>query len=296
MMTDQPHPDHFAGALTGAVFTGDAKARFALCYPETPHVLSHCLLQHPLLDLEALALLGESLPEKSLEYNRGDLPIGIRPEDVPSNGMSIGETIRSIDSANSWCVLKNIEQIPAYRDLLLTLLGELEDVTSGTTGEMLRPEGFIFVSSPGSMTPYHFDPEHNILLQLRGWKTMTVFPAGDPRFAAPEAHEAYHSGGGPRNLPWDDAFALHGTDYRLEPGQAIFVPVMSPHYVRNGDRPSISLSITWRSEWSYAETDAHAMNSVLRRFGLNPSPPRRYPVNNAVKSLGYRVLRKLGLD
>ena len=295
-MTDQPHQDHFTGALTGAVFTGDAKARFALCYPETPHVLRHCLLQHPLLDLEALAQLGETLPEKSLEYNRGDLPIGIRPEDVPSNGMSIGETIRSIDSANSWCVLKNIEQVPAYRDLLLALLGELEDVTSVTTGQMLRPEGFIFVSSPGSMTPYHFDPEHNILLQLRGWKTMTVFPAGDPRFAAPQAHEAYHSGGGPRNLPWDDGLAAHGTDFRLDPGQAIFVPVMAPHYVRNGDKPSISLSITWRSEWSYAETDAHAMNSILRKFGLNPAPPRRYPVNNAVKSFGYRALRKLGLD
>ncbi len=295
-MTDQPLHAGFSQALSRSVFTADAKARFALCYPETAHVLTHSLLQHPLLELEALAQLGETLPEKSLEYNRGDLPIGIRPEDVPSNGLTIGETIRRIDSANSWAVLKNIEQVPAYRDLLLSLLGELEDVTSVTTGEMLRPEGFVFVSSPGSMTPYHFDPEHNILLQLRGWKTMTVFPAGDPRFAAPQAHEAYHAGGGPRNLPWDDTFADYGTDHRLEPGQAIFVPVMSPHYVRNGDKPSISLSITWRSEWSYAETDAHAMNSVLRKFGFNPAPPRRYPVNNAVKSFGYRALRKLGLD
>ena len=167
-MTDQPHPDAFARAGTTGVFTADAKARFALCYPETAHVLTHRLLQHPLMELESLAQLGEQLPEKSLEYNRGDLPIGIRPEDVPKTGLTIGETIRKIDSANSWCVLKNIEQIPTYRDLLLTLLGELEDVTGVTTGAMLRPEGFIFVSSPRSMTPYHFDPEHNILLQLRG--------------------------------------------------------------------------------------------------------------------------------
>lgn len=294
-MTDQPHPAGFADARTDRVFDGDAKARLALGYPETAHVLRHGLLQHPLLELEALAQLGEALPEKSLEYNRGDLPIGIRPEDVPANGMTIGETIRSIDVAKSWCVLKNIEQVPAYAELLTALLSEIEDVTGPVTGRMLRPEGFIFVSSPGSMTPYHFDPEHNILLQLRGWKTMTVFPAGDPRFAAPQAHEAYHSGGGPRNLPWDDALAPHGTDYRLDPGQAIFVPVMAPHYVRNGDMPSISLSITWRSEWSYAETDAHAMNNVLRKLGLNPAPPRRYPVNNTFKAFGYRALRKLGL-
>ena len=50
------------------------------------------------------------------------------------------------------------------------------------TGAMLTPQGFIFVSSPDSVTPYHFDPEHNILLQIRGTKVMTQFPAGDARF------------------------------------------------------------------------------------------------------------------
>jgi len=159
---------------------------------------------------------------------------------------------------------------------------------------MLRPEGFIFVSSPQSMTPFHFDPEHNILLQLRGWKTMTVFPAGDARFAPPKVHEAYHSGG-PRNLEWNEDFAAYGTSFRLDAGQAIFVPVMAPHYVRNGDTPSISLSITWRSEWSFAETDAHAMNNVLRKFGLNPRAPSRYPVHNTAKSFSWRALRKLKL-
>jgi len=31
---------------------------------------------------------------------------------------------------------------------------------------MGRREGFIFVSSPGSVTPHHMDPEHNFLLQI----------------------------------------------------------------------------------------------------------------------------------
>ena len=46
---------------------------------------------------------------------------------------------------------------------------------------MLTSQGFIFVSSPNSVTPYHFDPEHNILLQIRGSKVMTQFPAGTRR-------------------------------------------------------------------------------------------------------------------
>src|SRR3546814_14217727 len=129
-------------------------------------------------------------PASQFEYNPGDLPVGIRPEDVPSNGLSIGETIRTIDSNRSWAVLKNIESEPAYRDLLMRLLGELKPVVEPRTGAMLTPQGFIFVSSPGSITPYHFDPEHHILLQLRGSKVMTVWPAGAERFAHRIGHKA----------------------------------------------------------------------------------------------------------
>src|SRR3546814_3046518 len=79
-------------------------------------------------------------PASQFEYNPGDLPVGIRPEDVPSNGLSIGETIRTIDSNRSWAVLKNIESEPAYRDLLMRLLGELKPVVEPRTGAMLTPQ------------------------------------------------------------------------------------------------------------------------------------------------------------
>src|SRR5690606_6987073 len=131
--------------------------------------------------------------------------------------------------------------------------------------------------------PYHFDPEHNILLQIDGSKEMTVFPAGDARFAPDEVHEAYHTGGA-RELKWDDSFLAHGQPFELHPGQAIFVPVMAPHFVRNGPRPSISLSITWRSEWSFAEADARAFNKWLREKGFAPRAPRRWPSRNSAKA------------
>jgi oxalate decarboxylase/phosphoglucose isomerase-like protein (cupin superfamily) len=283
---------HFDASQTmSGVFSDSAKALFAFNYPETPHILRHQLRSHPLLDLEALADLADGLPKASVEYNLGDLPIGIAPEDVPHNGMSIGETIRKIASVNSWAVIKNVEQDPAYNALLLDLLGELRPIIEQTTGAMLRPQGFIFISSPGSMTPYHFDPEHNILLQIAGTKTMTVFPAGDTRFAPAEAHEQYHTGG-PRNLVWNDAFKPYGSEQHLEPGDAVFVPVMAPHFVRNGDAPSLSLSITWRSDWSFAESEAHAFNHLCRKIGLNLAPPKRYPAQNRLKSLTWKALRK----
>ncbi len=277
-----------------AVFPAKSRAFFAGNYPEKVHVLEHRLTQHDLLTLDAIAKLGEMLPPESREYNLGDLPIGVDADKVKPNGMGIGDTIRNIDSAASWAVLKNIEQIPEYESLLLGLLGEIRDDIEAATGKMLRPQGFIFVSSPGSMTPYHFDPEHNILLQLRGQKEMTVFPAGDTRFAADEEHESYHTGGG-RNLKWSDDYLPGGKPYELNPGQAIYVPVMAPHFVRNGDKPSISLSITWRSEWSFAEADVRAFNALIRKAGLRPKAPARFPEQNRFKANIWRAMRKARL-
>lgn len=286
-------PARFADALAAPVFDAAARATFAAHYPEKPHVLRHGLTAHPLLEIEALAQLAERLPLRSVEYNRGDLPIGV--EGKPgSNGLTIAETIRRVAEAESWAVLKNIEQVPEYRDLLMGLLEEIRPEIEAATGAMLTPQGFIFVSSPDSVTPYHFDPEHNILLQIRGTKAMTQFPAGDTRFVPDEAHETYHSGG-PRELKWDEAMLPHGTEFPLSPGEALFVPVMAPHFVRNGPAPSVSLSITWRSEWSYRESDARIFNAILRARGLSPKAPGRFPKQNHAKAYAFRVLRKLGL-
>ena len=156
---------------------------------------------------------------------------------------------------------------------------------------MLKPQGFVFVTSPGGVTPYHFDPEHNILLQVMGSKVMTMFPAGDARFAPDETHEGYHTGGG-RELFWRDELLPSGRQWPLSPGEALYVPVMSPHFVQNGPAPSVSLSITWRSEWSFAEADARAFNGLLRRIGITPRAPGRWPATNRAKALAWRLFAK----
>ncbi|WP_421990575.1 transcriptional regulator [Qipengyuania sp.] len=282
--------DSSISARSSRVFPPESRAAFARDYPEKPHVLRHRLRAEERLTLDALAALGEALPPASIEYNRGDLPVGVEGK-PDANGLTIGETIRQIVTSNSWAVLKNIEQVPQYQALLMDLLDELRPTIEATTGDMLTPQGFVFISSPNAVTPYHFDPEHNILLQLRGSKVMTQFPAGDPAYAPDTVHETYHLGG-PRELPWHDGLLAGGTPFAIEPGEAVYVPVMAPHFVRNGSEPSISLSITWRSEWSYAEAGARCFNGIVRKLGVNPRAPGRWPASNRAKSLAFRAWRK----
>ena len=277
--------------MTGRAFDEAALANFAEAYPERPTVLGHGLTDHPLLTLEALAELAGRIRPVDVEYNAGDLPVGIAPEDTPANGLSVEETIRSIEHNGSWMVLKFVDQDPVYRAFLAETLAELESQVRPVTGRMLKQEAFVFISSPDAVTPFHFDPEHNILLQVRGHKVMNVFPAGDEALVSGESHEAFHAGGH-RNLPWRDDFAELGRAFALGPGQAVYVPVKAPHWVRNGPAVSISFSITWRSEWSYREEYARRMNALLRKAGLRPASPRRYPHQNHAKSLGYRLIDK----
>ena len=219
------------------------------------------------------------------------MPIGIDGKPDPT-GIPIGETIRRIEQSGSWAALKNVEQHPDYAALLAALLAEIQPQIEAKTGRMLKTQAFIFISSPNAVTPYHFDPEHNILLQVRGSKVMTQFPAGDPAYAPDQIHEGYHTGG-PRELTWSDDLSAGGTAFAINAGEALFVPVMAPHHVKNGPAPSVSLSITWRSEWSFAEADARAFNGVLRRIGLTPRRPGRWPARNRAKALGWRVVRKV---
>lgn len=272
-------------------FPEPALATLRGAYPERPVLLDHDLVDHPLLTLDSIAGLAQRIRPEDVEYNRGDIPVGIDPSATPANGLSIGETIRRIEECGSWMVLKLIEQDEIYRELLHDVLAKVEPAVRESTGAMLKREGFIFVSSPRAVTPFHFDPEHNILLQIRGSKTMTIFPADDEGIVSGAEHERFHNGGH-RNLPWQEEFAGSGQPFELTPGKAVYVPVKAPHWVRNGPEVSVSLSITWRSQWSHREESARRLNHLLRGAGMNPRSPKRYPHQNRVKAIGFKVIDK----
>jgi quercetin dioxygenase-like cupin family protein len=180
----------------------------------------------------------------------------------------------------------------SHRLLEHPLLDETLDEVSGHLpegeGPMLRREGFIFLSAPGSVTPSHTDPEHNILLQVRGRKEMTVgeFPDDKTRQAELEAHAT----GGHRNIDWMPA---NPRLFDLHPGNAVYVPPHAPHWVKNGEAASVSLSITFRTPGTDQTARVSAMNARLRRAGLSPKPPGQRPAIDSVKAGASRVLGRL---
>lgn len=275
------------------VFEEEAVRSFRDAYPAKTRHLTHRLAGHPLLEIGALAALAERIRPEDLEYNAAtDLPLGISKEDIPANGLSVQDTIASIETCGSWVLLRQVQQDPAYRDLLHDVLAELKPEIEPVTGEMLKLVAFVFISSPQAVTPLHFDPEYNILFQIRGTKTMTLFPAEDAEIVTQVFREEYYDGG-PRYLPWKKEFAPRGQEIHISPGEGIYVPILAPHWVKTHGDVSVSLSLTWQSEWSFQQSDAHRFNRRLRRIGLSPSPPRFFPGGNLAKSLAQRTLDKV---
>ena len=272
----------------GAVFPDPHP--LAEAYPEAATLLSHDLAGHELFTRGALRALAGRMRPDTISCCSGDVPVGVGPGGAPETGRSAQETIDTIERCGAWVVLKYVEQDPLYRALLDGLLAEIEPWVRPRTAAMLQREAFIFLSSPGAVTPFHFDPEHNILMQIAGRKTMNVLPFGE-RITPGPAHERFHAEG--RNgLEWRDELADCGRSFALAPGDALYVPVKAPHWVQNGEEVSISFSITWRSGWSLRENYAHGFNHILRRAGLNPRPPRRFPQDNHPKALAFQCIRK----
>jgi hypothetical protein len=258
---------------------------FGASFAREPFTVRHSLTEHPLLSVESLAQLADRIPADSVEHNRGDVPEVLASGEAPREELSPGEIARGIETNGCWMVLKHIEQDPDYKQLLDETLDEVAPLVKDREGGMHRREGFVFLSAPNSVTPSHIDPEHNFLLQVRGWKEMNVGRFTDAG-AEQELLERYYSGGH-RNLEWKPEEA---TTYRLDPGHGIYVPVHAPHFVRNGDSVSVSLSITWFTPAIERAARVHALNARLRKLGISPLAPGRRAASDHAKANAARAL------
>ncbi len=265
----------------------------AAYFDRRPFHVRHSLSGHPLFGLSRLIELARRLPEPFVEYNAGALPVGVRPGQTPRTGLAPQETIRRIAECGSWMVLKRVEQDPEYGALLGRCLDDAAAQAGAALPSMLQREGFIFLSSPGAVTPFHLDPEHNFLLQIRGRKTVSMWDRDD-RFVLPEAElEKFYAAFVHRNLPWRDVFQTTAWVVPLEPGQGLHFPVAVPHWVQNGPEVSISFSITFRSGSSRSRELVYRANAKLRNLGFSPRPPGRSILLDSTKKAAFSALARM---
>lgn len=267
---------------------GESVAQFS----KAPFVVRHELTGHPLFALDRLVALAATLPPASVEYNAGNLPLDFAGRATPATGMSVEETLRRIEEHNSWMVLQNVEQVPAYHQLLHACLDDVAAALPRLRGAMRQAEAFIFVSSAGAVTPYHRDPEHNFLLQLRGRKRVTVFDGSHASIAAAPGLEAFYAGMRHRSIEIPAGAESFATEFLLSEGAGLHIPVEFPHHVRvDSEAYSVSLSITFRTPDLYRRANAYYFNGFLRARGIVPHAVGHSSGRDRLKAIAGRALK-----
>jgi hypothetical protein len=228
--------------------------------------IRHAFRGHPLFTLDALAELADSLHPKAVDRHAADQPL-LMPggqEHLPNKP---SDTVRNIHTNDSWMVMWNLEQNESYRRIIDAVLDQIAPLLPKREAGMGRREAFLFISSPNSVTPVHFDPEHNFLLQISGIKQISIGKFAD-RASEIQALDRYYDGSH-RNL---DKVPPTSSVHVMNPGDGAYVYPWAPHWVHNGPEPSISLSITFRTRRSQRIENACMFNRKLRVHGLKPRP------------------------
>lgn len=255
-------------------------------FAREPFSVKHNLVDHPLLTLEALAELADRMDPSLPEHNLGDVDAVVPDGEVKVLNQSPGDIARGIETNGCWMVLRHVQTDPAYKDLLESALADIVGAVAHREGGALRQEGFIFLSAPNSVTPTHLDPEHNLLLQIRGTKDITIGGWPDKATERQELERFY--GGGHRNLA---NFPAGSMTFHLEPSDGVYVPVHAPHVVQNGPAVSISFSITFYTDASQRAADVWTLNSHLRKMHIDAKAPGERPRGDRIKSDIWRGMR-----
>ena len=264
--------------------------KFRAHFNREPFLIRHHLEEHPLFTLPRLIELASRLPATSVRSNAGDTSVNTRLYGGRPTNLPVEEMLRRIEECNAWLVLKFVEQDKEYGELLNQCLDEIQALSEPIDPGMHARAGFIFVSSPSSVTPYHLDPEYNFLLQIRGGKSVSMFDVRDRSIMSDEELESYFTDTSKYNLSFKDEYQEKAKVFELSPGMGLHFPVTAPHWVKNGDHVSISFSITFRTRRSQQRERIYDFNGQLRRMGLRPKPYGQSVRRDAAKLYAARAL------
>jgi hypothetical protein len=258
----------------------------------------HNLQGNPLFELPRLTQLAENLLKiegpSALRWKNSNAPVDAKWAQLPPNEQihSVSEAIQNLDKSGSWVVLYRVQNDPEYKAILEQALDDIEEMI----GRPLRPEitwkdSYIFMGSPHATTPYHIDHETAFLMQVHGNRIATLWDQKDSSVLTQEEVENYYMGdlGAGTYLEKNQPKAIV---YKMDAGTGVHHPVMAPHTYQNGDTYSVACGVHLNLRGADQMARAYQVNALLRKLGLNPTPPGVSPSKDKLKIRALNVFDK----
>jgi len=256
--------------------------------------LRHDFHEHPLFQVPELVKLGKELALlEQCRFMRPGLTAAstIAHDSRHPDGRSIDEHFERMEEPGSSVALYNIEAIPRYEALLFDIVDTMRAQVEREQPGIFRVNGFVFISAPPSVTPFHIDRENNFWLQLHGRKTLSVWDHADRSIVPAEAVEDFIVTHSLRKVRFKDEFRPLSHEFNARPGDGVYFPSTSPHMTHSepgwtapGDRVSISIGVTFYTSVTRETARIHQVNRLLRKCGLSPAYPGGSPEADALKA------------
>ncbi len=261
----------------------------------------HSFHQHPLMQLPQLRELAQRLFEtgqcRFLSPGTSKQSSEFLHQPKSPDGRDIDEVFSRIEEPGAWLALYNVETDPLYREFLAEVQAAVKPFVEHEQPGIFNVGGFIFISAPPSITPFHIDRENNFWLQVRGQKTMNVWDHTDREVVHAREVEEFILYGSLERVRLKEELRSRSHELRTKAGDGIFFPSTSPHMTRSsvdwvspGDGVSISIGTVFYSDVTRRHARVHQLNQVLRRIGLTPRAPGESAMLDALKAPVGRAL------
>jgi hypothetical protein len=257
---------------------------------------SHTLVNHPLLQMDEIRKLVRRVPRDRISFSAGEKPetadIGKAPTAYKSEH-SLEHAIDNMENANAYMYISGPEVDPEFNQVYQDIKADLELHCLKNGYQLWDSRLFLFISSPGAVTPYHLDHQHTLLAQIKGKKTLNLWPALNYELTPPNELETFCSLI-TRKFEMREEFEHLRKPLEMVPGEGVYLPFLAPHSVKNSDEVSISLSIIFNTFESQKIWNGYRLNYFLRnKLHLSPSLPGTSAWKDELKHQLVRVLDRL---
>jgi len=271
--------------------------------PQNVSRLRHSYTGHPLLTLEALKDLAERLHETKtgqVKYLASGVKLDSDFRTLTENqkNLSIAEVFDNMKNPGSWIALYAVQSDPRYRKLVWDIVKSVKQDWQKQDPGVFFVDGYIFISSAPSVTPFHIDRENNFLLQLAGRKKFGVWNPDNKDVLTEEAKEGWIVKSSLSKVKYKNDYLESARVHDvLEAGEGIYMPSTSPHMtyanedLTTPDSPySITMGVVFYTKRTRKLANIYFFNTLIRRLGMAPTAPGKNAVLDTFKYFTGKVL------
>jgi len=200
-----------------------------------------------------------------------------------------------LDGVKAGRLWLNLRKVNHHDPLIRALCDKLfADIRKESGQRTLKEDLGLLISSPNAHVFYHLDIPLVMLWQMRGVKTLYLYPPQTPCLTERD-REAVALRESDEQLPYRTEWDAEALRHDLKPGEMMTWVQTAPHRIVNHDMVNVSLSIEFMTPKAVWKANVLYANGCLRRwFGWDPSLAKSWTILEPLKVAFARLVKARG--